>query len=98
MLEEYSPLTSKGLCDDHAFPVATDLSHRTHVIHTSGTTSEPEKVQDGMTRWELYANMPIYGTTNTDRVLADYPGGLEFPMLDETLMRKYIDHLKSASR
>lgn len=27
------------------FPVLTDLEHRTHLIHTSGTTSEPKAVQ-----------------------------------------------------
>ncbi|KNG88357.1 putative NRPS-like enzyme [Aspergillus nomiae NRRL 13137] len=55
-----------------------------------------ERVHDGMTRWELYANMPVYQTTNTDRMMANYPGGLKFPALDASLLGKYIAHLRSA--
>ncbi|KAF3481936.1 uncharacterized protein GIQ15_04695 [Arthroderma uncinatum] len=54
-----------------------------------------EKVQDGLTRWELYENMPIYETTNTMNALADYPGGLKFPALDKDLMKRYLNYLQS---
>ncbi|QMW37001.1 hypothetical protein G4B11_000237 [Aspergillus flavus] len=56
-----------------------------------------EKVQDGLTRWELYENMPQYQTKNTMRALKDYPGGLEFRPLDSSLMEKYVDYLRSHS-
>lgn len=52
-----------------------------------------EQVQDGRTRWELYENMPLYDTTNTVKALEDYPGGLEFPVLGASLMKKYLDFL-----
>ncbi|KAJ5942047.1 hypothetical protein N7516_002215 [Penicillium verrucosum] len=52
-----------------------------------------EKVQDGMTRWELYENMPIYQTINTMKALESYIGGLEFPALDKGLMKRYMDYL-----
>lgn len=54
-----------------------------------------EKVQGSLTRWELYENMPIYETMNTVNALADYPGGLEFPVLGKALMKKYLDYLQN---
>ncbi|KAM4065659.1 AMP-binding enzyme [Hirsutella rhossiliensis] len=54
-----------------------------------------EKVQDGRTRWELYENMPVYETTNTDEALESYPGGLKFPVLGVSLMKKYLDFLQA---
>lgn len=56
-----------------------------------------EKVHDGLTRWELYENMPIYSTSNTMAALKSYPGGLEFPVLDQGLMSKYLTHLETHS-
>lgn len=56
-----------------------------------------EKVQNGLTRWELYENMPIYETTNTMNALAEYPEGLEFPILGDDLMKKYLDYLQAKS-
>lgn len=53
-----------------------------------------EKVHDGRTRWELYERMPVHESTNTNRALADYPGGLEFPMLGVSLMKKYLAFLQ----
>ncbi|CAG8080288.1 unnamed protein product [Penicillium olsonii] len=50
-----------------------------------------ERAQGSLTRWEMYENMPLYDTTNTARALESYPGGLQFPALDRTLMRKYIE-------
>ncbi|RCI08411.1 hypothetical protein L249_8917 [Ophiocordyceps polyrhachis-furcata BCC 54312] len=53
-----------------------------------------EKIYQGRTRWELYENMPVYDTSNTDAALADYPGGpLELPKLDVALMKRYIDFI-----
>jgi thioester reductase-like protein len=49
-----------------------------------------EKAHGALTRWELYENMPLYDTTNTARALETYAGGLRFPILDRTLMEKYI--------
>ena len=54
-----------------------------------------EKVHDGRTRWELYENMPVYETTNTDKALASYPGGLKFPVMRDSLMKKYLDFLQA---
>lgn len=54
-----------------------------------------EKVHDGRTRWELYENMPVYETTNTDKALANYPGGLKFPVMRDSLMKKYLDFLQT---
>jgi len=54
-----------------------------------------EKVKDGRTRWELYENMPVYEATNTSKALADYPGGLEFPVMGPTLVKKYIAFLEA---
>ncbi|KAM4055762.1 AMP-binding enzyme [Hirsutella rhossiliensis] len=54
-----------------------------------------EQVQDGRTRWELYENMPVYDTTNTTRALESYPGGLEFPVLGASLMKKYLEFLQA---
>jgi hypothetical protein len=51
-----------------------------------------EKVHGGLTRWELYENMPVYDTTNTDRML-NASGGLHFPILDRGLMDKYVSYL-----
>lgn len=56
-----------------------------------------EKVHDGLTRWELYENMPMYATENTQRALASYPGGLAFPTLDSSLMQKYLAWLQHCS-
>lgn len=56
-----------------------------------------EKVQHGLTRWELYENMPVYQTTNTTKALESYPGGLEFPPLDMCMMKRYMDYLKQHS-
>ena len=53
-----------------------------------------EKVRDGLTRWEMYEKMPIYETKNMMNALADYPGGLEFPILGSALMKKYLDYLQ----
>ncbi|EGD94503.1 hypothetical protein TESG_02019 [Trichophyton tonsurans CBS 112818] len=53
-----------------------------------------EIVKNGLTRWELYENMPVYETTNTMEALANYPGGLEFPVLDKDLMKRYLNHLQ----
>lgn len=52
-----------------------------------------EKAHQGLTRWELYENMPVYDTTNTDRMLDTLEGGLEFPVLDRGLMDKYVSYL-----
>lgn len=49
-----------------------------------------ERAHGAMTRWELYENMPLYDTTNTARALESYPGGLQFPVLDRSLMEKYV--------
>ncbi|CAI7659104.1 unnamed protein product [Penicillium bialowiezense] len=48
-----------------------------------------ERAHGAMTRWELYENMPLYDTTNTARALESYPGGLQFPVLDRSLMEKF---------
>jgi amino acid adenylation domain-containing protein/thioester reductase-like protein len=55
-----------------------------------------EKVHGGLTRWELYENMPVYRTDNTANAMADYPGGLEFPRLEISLMKKYLEYLQNA--
>ncbi|KAF4587292.1 putative NRPS-like enzyme [Ophiocordyceps camponoti-floridani] len=55
-----------------------------------------EKIRGGRTRWELYENMPVYDTSNTDAALADYPGGLVLPELDEGLMKRYIDFIEGS--
>lgn len=54
-----------------------------------------EKVHQGLTRWELYENMPLYETSNTNRALESYPGELQFPILDGELMQKYLSYLQS---
>ncbi|KJZ70337.1 hypothetical protein HIM_10266 [Hirsutella minnesotensis 3608] len=54
-----------------------------------------EKVQGERSRWELYENMPLYETTNTDKALENYPGGLKFPVLGVSLMKKYLDYLQA---
>jgi thioester reductase-like protein len=54
-----------------------------------------EKVHNGLSRWELYENMPTYDDTNTRRALATYPGGLECPPFDSDLMTKYVRYLIS---
>ncbi|KAJ5670394.1 uncharacterized protein N7477_005757 [Penicillium maclennaniae] len=52
-----------------------------------------EKVHQGLSRWELYENMPTYDNTNTMRALQSYPGGLEYTTFDFDLMRKYVTYL-----
>ncbi|ODM16134.1 hypothetical protein SI65_08568 [Aspergillus cristatus] len=54
-----------------------------------------EKVHQGLTRWELYENMPLYETSNTNKALESYPGELQFPILDGELMQKYLSYLQS---
>ncbi|KKZ61512.1 hypothetical protein EMCG_00591 [[Emmonsia] crescens] len=54
-----------------------------------------QKYYKGLTRWEMYENMPIYSTENTDRALKDYPGGLPCPPLDEQLVRLYLAQWES---
>ncbi|KLJ10798.1 hypothetical protein EMPG_13836 [Blastomyces silverae] len=49
-----------------------------------------QKYYKGLTRWEMYENMPVYSTDNTERALEDYPGGLPCPPLDEKLVRLYL--------
>ncbi|KAJ5303852.1 uncharacterized protein N7443_003512 [Penicillium atrosanguineum] len=55
-----------------------------------------EKVHEGLTRWELYENMPLYDTTNTARALQSLPRGLKFPLFDRELMLKYYTYLLSS--
>ncbi|KAJ5089112.1 hypothetical protein N7532_007796 [Penicillium argentinense] len=52
-----------------------------------------EKAHEGLTRWELYENMPVYDTTNTAHMLNTLEGGLQFPILDRELMDKYVSYL-----
>ncbi|KAJ5746498.1 NRPS-like enzyme [Penicillium odoratum] len=54
-----------------------------------------EIVHKGMTRWELYENMPIYDQTNVEQALATT--AVQFPALDATLMGKYMHHLKMSN-
>ncbi|PGH30113.1 hypothetical protein GX50_07133 [[Emmonsia] crescens] len=54
-----------------------------------------QKYYKGLTRWEMYENMPVYSTENTDRALKDYPGGLPCPPLDEQLVRLYLAQWES---
>lgn len=56
-----------------------------------------EKVQEGKTRWELYENMPLYLNSNTMQALTDFPGGLEFPVLERDLMQRYVRYLTKTS-
>ncbi|KAE8350014.1 hypothetical protein BDV28DRAFT_49555 [Aspergillus coremiiformis] len=57
-----------------------------------------EKLYQGLTRWELYENMPMYDTSNTKAALDSYPGGLKFPMINAPLMQKYISYLRGRSQ
>lgn len=52
-----------------------------------------ERAHRGLTRWELYENMPFYDCTNTNRMLATLDNGLHFPVLDRGLMKKYLSFL-----
>lgn len=52
-----------------------------------------ERAHQGLTRWELYENMPLYDTANTALALRTFPGGLSFPELDRGLMAKYLTYL-----
>ncbi|OQE23798.1 hypothetical protein PENSTE_c008G02909 [Penicillium steckii] len=52
-----------------------------------------ERAHQGLTRWELYENMPVYDSTNTARLLKQMGVSLEFPVLDQRLMGKYLDFL-----
>ncbi|KAJ5826999.1 hypothetical protein N7447_003762 [Penicillium robsamsonii] len=56
-----------------------------------------EKVHNGLTRWELYENMPVYETHNTEQAMKDYAGGIQFPELDGALMSKYLGYLETHS-
>ncbi|KAJ5354079.1 hypothetical protein N7541_006643 [Penicillium brevicompactum] len=56
-----------------------------------------ERAHGAMTRWELYEKMPLYDTTNTARALKSYPGGLRFPVLDRSLMEKYVGCLDAGA-
>lgn len=51
-----------------------------------------EIVYKGMTRWELYENMPIYDQTNVEQALPS--AAVQFPAMDGPLMGKYMNHLK----
>lgn len=53
-----------------------------------------EKAYQGLTRWELYENMPIYDTSNTRAALESYLGGLDFPVFNQELMRKFLSYLE----
>ncbi|KAI1942648.1 hypothetical protein LOZ66_001054 [Ophidiomyces ophidiicola] len=52
-----------------------------------------EKVHNGLSRWEIYENMPVYDDTNTTRALETYPGGLRCPCFDRKMMEKYVEYL-----
>ncbi|CAG7980635.1 unnamed protein product [Penicillium salamii] len=52
-----------------------------------------EKVHEGLSRWELYENMPTYDKTNTMRALRLYPGGLDCRSFDCDLMKGYVSYL-----
>jgi thioester reductase-like protein len=52
-----------------------------------------EKVHQGLTRWEMYENMPAYDNTNTMRAVENYPGGLECPPFDCERMKRYVKYL-----
>ena len=50
-----------------------------------------EKVFDERTRWEVYEDMAMYGTDNTSRAMADREPSLECPVLDERLLKLYLE-------
>ena len=59
-----------------------------------------EKICDGKSRWELWDKMPVYDTSNLDRALEETKGKdgksgvvVEWPVLNEELMRKYVTFL-----
>ncbi|KAK2788354.1 putative NRPS-like protein biosynthetic cluster [Onygenales sp. PD_12] len=55
-----------------------------------------QKCYKGLTRWEMYENMPVYLTENTTHALEDYPGGgLICPDLDERLVKLYFAQWKA---
>lgn len=54
-----------------------------------------ERAHQGLTRWELYENMPVYDSTNTALMLATLDKGLHFPVLDRGLMEKYVAFLSN---
>ncbi|KAE8320417.1 antibiotic synthetase [Aspergillus sergii] len=53
-----------------------------------------EEVFESHSRWEMYENMPVYGTENLRRDLADEPSLADFPHLDPVMLRKFLFHLK----
>lgn len=51
-----------------------------------------EEKYNGKAVWELYENMPIYDSTNTQNALAE--SGLTCPIMDKKLMRTYFDYMQ----
>ncbi|KAJ6144101.1 NRPS-like enzyme [Penicillium chermesinum] len=54
-----------------------------------------EIVYKGMTRWELYENMPVYDQTNVEQALGITAP--QFPAMDGTLIGRYMHHLKTVA-
>lgn len=52
-----------------------------------------ERAHGGLTRWELYENMPLYDTANTSHMLATRKNTLQFPVFDGQLMERYLSFL-----
>jgi hypothetical protein len=53
-----------------------------------------EEVYEGRSRWQMYEHMPVYGTENTQRDVADDSTLAKCPELDVTLLRKILVKLK----
>lgn len=49
-----------------------------------------EKVYNGLTRWEMHENMPVWGTENARRALADQPEILNCRQFDGDLAALYL--------
>ncbi|AKT40132.1 amino acid adenylation domain-containing protein [Chondromyces crocatus] len=49
-----------------------------------------ERVHDGLTRWELYEDMPAYDDSNARRALAGT--GIACPVLDAARLNVYLNH------
>ncbi|KAL4956619.1 hypothetical protein BDW69DRAFT_192267 [Aspergillus filifer] len=98
--------SSSSSASSSATPPISSLSSSTSLASSESIASlQPllpmlaEKVRDGLSRWELYEDMPTYDTTNTERavMIASYrdrdAARLPFPVIDATLMKRYLEYL-----
>ncbi|KAL9125173.1 MAG: hypothetical protein Q9217_005583 [Psora testacea] len=101
MQETFRLISLNGFPDIQGLPYADWVERLKHDTHERLLPLLPmlqEKVYNGLTRWEMYENMPKWGTENTRRALADRPEILNCRQFDADLAALYLKQWDSLKK